>query len=170
MIVSSNSDRLHLKNDRKIFQSLDGLRILVVDDSADSCLLVSFILEGYGVKVMTAATAVEALEVIERFKPNLLISDIVMPGVDGYSFIRRVRSLNLTLGKIPAIAVTAMCREQDRNLALSCGFQSYLSKPIDPTDLALEIVRLIELDYPAIPKNPNSGIHNATYLDCLPWV
>ncbi|MFQ4141963.1 response regulator [Chlorogloeopsis sp. ULAP02] len=170
MIVSSNSDSLHLKNDRKIFQSLDGLRILVVDDSADSCLLVSFILEGYGVKVMTATTALEALEVMEQFKPNLLISDIVMPGVDGYSFIRRVRNLNLTLRAIPAIAVTAMCREEDRNLAISCGFQSYLSKPIDPTDLALEVLRLIESDYPAVPNNPNSGIHNATHLDCLPWV
>ncbi|RUR75497.1 response regulator [Chlorogloeopsis fritschii PCC 9212] len=149
MILSSNSDYLHLKNDRNIFQSLDGLRILVVDDSADSCSLVSFILEGYGVKVMTAATALEGLEVIEKFQPNLLISDIVMPEIDGYSFIRQVRSLGSTLGKIPAIAVTAMCREEDFNLAIECGFQSCLSKPIDPTNLALEIAKLSQLLRPA---------------------
>ncbi|RUR83194.1 hypothetical protein PCC6912_25680 [Chlorogloeopsis fritschii PCC 6912] len=146
MIMSSDLDNNHLKDDREDFQPLDGLRILVVDDDVDNCVLFAFILESYGVQVMTSESAIEALEILQQFEPNVLISDIAMPEVDGCSFIRRVRTLNPPLGEIPAIAITAMCTEEDRNFALKSGFQSYLSKPVEPTDLATEIVKIITLN------------------------
>ncbi|NMG18210.1 response regulator [Brasilonema bromeliae] len=141
--MSNDSENRHPNDDIEDFQSLGGLRILVVDDDADTCILITFILESYGVQVMTAASALDALEVIGQFEPNLLISDIAMPEVDGYSLMRKVRTLSPPLGGIPAIAVTAMDTQEGRDLALISGFQAYLAKPIEPDDLVIEIAKLI---------------------------
>ncbi|NEQ27875.1 MAG: response regulator, partial [Microcoleus sp. SIO2G3] len=91
--MSNDSENIHPDDDIDDFQPLEGLRVLVVDDDADNCNLIAFILESAGAEVMTAASAVEALQVMGQFEPNLLISDIAMPEVDGYSLIRRVRTL-----------------------------------------------------------------------------
>ena len=124
--------------------ALDGLRALVVDDDADNSDLIAFILESAGVQVMTAASVIEALEIIEQFEPNLLISDIAMPGVDGYSFIRRIRSLGSPLGKIPAIAITALTQKEEYDFALASGFNICLTKPIELDDLIPQIVTLLK--------------------------
>lgn len=141
--MSNTSESRHPNDDIRNFQTLDGLRIVVVDDDADSLVLTTFILESYGVETVTATSALEALEVIKQFIPDVLIIDIAMPEVDGYSLIRKVRRLNSPQNQIPAIAVTAMDSQEGRDLALKAGFQSYLIKPTDPNHIVTEIVNIL---------------------------
>lgn len=143
--MSNDSENFHPDDDIDDFEPLEGLRVLVVDDDADNSNLIAFILESAGARVMTAASAVEALQVMGQFEPNLLISDIAMPEVDGYSLIRRVRTLDPPLGAIPAIAVTAMDIQEGRKLAFMSGFEGYLMKPVEPAELITEIIKLIQL-------------------------
>uniref|UniRef100_A0A0C1QR02 Chemotaxis protein CheY n=1 Tax=Tolypothrix bouteillei VB521301 TaxID=1479485 RepID=A0A0C1QR02_9CYAN len=124
-------------------QALEGLRALVVDDDVDNCILMAFILESYGIQVTTASSAIEALEIMNEFEPNILISDIAMPQVNGYSFIRKIRKLKTTLSMIPAIAITALATQDDCDLALASGFNVFLTKPIEPDDLIAEIKKLM---------------------------
>ncbi|MBW4504079.1 MAG: response regulator [Scytonema hyalinum WJT4-NPBG1] len=141
--MSNISENRHPNDDIINFQTLDGLRIVVVDDDADSLVLTSFILESCGVQTVTATSALEALEIIQQYVPDVLIIDIAMPEVDGYSLIRKVRTLNSPQNQIPAIALTAMDSEEGRDLALKLGFQSYLIKPSDPNDIVTEIVNIL---------------------------
>ena len=110
---------------------LDGLTVLVVDDQADERELLRTILVSRGADVRTAASADDALEQIQRDPPAVLVSDIAMPQQDGYALLRRLRLLPGEARDVPAIAVTAHARAEDRMRALSAGFQSYLSKPIE---------------------------------------
>ncbi|BAZ22674.1 response regulator receiver domain protein [Kalymmatonema gypsitolerans NIES-4073] len=141
--MSNTSKNCHHNDDISNIQTLDGLRIVVVDDDADSLVLTTFILESYGVQTMTATCALEAIEVIKQSVPDVLIIDIAMPEVDGYSLIRKVRTLNSPQNQIPAIALTAMDSEEGRDLALKAGFQSYLIKPTEPNDILTEIVNIV---------------------------
>ncbi len=133
------------------FPALNKLRVLVVDDNADTLELVSFILEEYGTEVITAASAIEAIAAIAQFNPNILISDIAMPGIDGYSLIRKVRTLSSERGgQIPAIALTAYASEEERIRLLDSGFQMHIAKPVDPAKLVAVVANLaqthLELD------------------------
>ncbi|WP_375500425.1 response regulator [uncultured Nostoc sp.] len=125
---------------------LAGLRVLVVDDEADTRNFLSFMFEEYGAFTTTVASVDEALAVIEQAKPDILISDIGMSEQDGYTLIRKLRSLEPEKGgRIPAIALTAYTREEDRIEALSAGFQQHLSKPIDPTKLIAMVADVLKL-------------------------
>lgn len=127
------------------FSNLEGLRILVVDDDVDTLELITFILEEYQMQVTTAASASEALDSLTRSLPHIMISDIAMPGEDGYSLIRKVRNLEAESGgHIPAIALTAFAREEDRILALDAGFQMHVAKPVDPFELVAVVAKLAE--------------------------
>ena len=127
------------------FPSLNGLGILVVDDNIDTLGLIRFILEQCQAQVTTVTSASEALAALSQFKPNLLISDIGMPGEDGYSLIQRIRSLPAKLGgQIPAAALTAFAGESERNRALTAGFQIHISKPVEPAELVAAVVKLAE--------------------------
>jgi CheY-like chemotaxis protein len=141
--VSNFSKHCHLDDDIKNVQTLDGLRILVVDDDTDSLVLTTFILESYGVQTMTATSALEAFELMRQFIPDILIIDIAMPEIDGYSLIRRIRTLEPPQNEIPAIALTAIDSQEGRDLGLKSGFQSYLIKPTNPDELATEITHLL---------------------------
>jgi CheY-like chemotaxis protein len=125
--------------------SLEGLRILVVDDEADARELMTIILEERQAQVTTVASAAEAYATLEWFKPDLLISDIGMPGEDGYSLIRNVRlkEAREKLGWKPAIALTAHARVEDRLRALSAGFQAHVAKPVEPAELVAVIASLL---------------------------
>jgi len=115
-------------------QSLDGLRVLVVDDEADVRDFITVMLESYGIGVKAVASAAAALEELPRFHPNVLLSDIRMPDVDGYSLIRRIRSLEAGQGNhIPAAAITAYL-EEDREKALHAGFEAHLHKLAPPSE------------------------------------
>ncbi|BDI18915.1 hypothetical protein ANSO36C_47170 [Nostoc cf. commune SO-36] len=125
---------------------LAGLRVLVVDDEADTRNFLSFMFEEYGAFATAVASVDEALAVLEQAKPDILISDIGMSGQDGYMLIRKLRSLEPEKGgRIPAIALTAYTREEDRLEALSAGFQQHLSKPIDPNKLIAAVANILEL-------------------------
>lgn len=129
------------------FSILGELRVLVVDDNIDTLELVAVILEQYGTEVITAASATEAMQVIAQSKPNVLVSDIAMPAVDGYSLIRQVRTLSSEQGgMIPAVALTAYASEEQRTLALESGFQMHVSKPVDPAELVAVVVKLAQIN------------------------
>ncbi|HEY9691694.1 MAG TPA: PAS domain-containing protein [Oculatellaceae cyanobacterium] len=122
---------------------LSGIKILVVDDEADSREFISFVLEQSGAAVTAVRSAREALETIVQTKPNLLLSDIGMPDVDGYMLIRQIRAMSPDQGgEIPAIALTAYASEIDAEKALSAGFQRHLAKPVDPDELAAAVTSL----------------------------
>ncbi len=127
---------------------LDGLKVLIVDDEADAREMLALLLRQSGAEVMMAASAAEALAIFtqdtaER-KPDVLVSDIGMPGEDGYTLIRQVRALAPEQGgRIPAIALTAYARTEDRIKALSSGFQSHVPKPIEPAEFITVVANLI---------------------------
>jgi PAS domain S-box-containing protein len=119
---------------------LSGLRVLLVDDEADMCDLAVAILKEYGAEVRVTGSATEALLVLDQFKPNVLISDIGMPEVDGYTLMRQIREKLAQQGEqIRAIALTAYAGEVDRQQALSAGFEIHLAKPIEPEQLVKAI-------------------------------
>jgi PAS domain S-box-containing protein len=123
--------------------TLEGLRVLVVDDEADARELIATMLQPYGVEVMAAASAVEALLALQEFQPDVLVSDIGMPGEDGYALIRQLRALSQEQGgRIPAVALTAYARAEDRTQALLAGFQLHISKPVNQAELAAVIANL----------------------------
>ena len=123
--------------------NLDGLLILVVDDEEDTRQLLVQSLTLYGATVICASSAAEALSEIKEKKPDVLVSDIGMPDEDGYSLIRKVRALDdAKLSRLPAVALTAFTRAQDRMRALSSGYQSHVAKPVEPDELATVIASL----------------------------
>ena len=115
---------------------LDGLRILVVDDEADTREMLKEGLQYCGAKVSVAGNAAEALEALTTTSPDILISDIGMPGIDGYDLIRKVRDLPRERGgKIPAIALTAYTRTEDRLSSLRAGYDMHVPKPVELAEL-----------------------------------
>jgi len=115
---------------------LDGLKILVVDDDPDALELATAILEASGAAVRRCPAAAEALSALREWHPDVLVSDIEMPGEDGYALIRRVRALDAAEGgRTPAVALTAYGRTQDRILSLAAGYSMHIPKPVDPGEL-----------------------------------
>ncbi len=125
---------------------LDGLRVLAVDDDQDARDLIRTILTQYGAVVETAGSISQALAVFERpeeWQPELLISDIEMPEADGYQLIRKLRELESQRGRrVPAIALTAYARVEDRLRSLSAGFQMHVTKPVEPAELLTIVASL----------------------------
>jgi PAS domain S-box-containing protein len=122
---------------------LSGIKVLIVDDDADSRDFVTFVLELYGAQVTKAASALEALQVLAQSKPDILISDIGMPQMDGYELLRQIRTWTPDHGgEIPAIALTAYAGEFDQRQAFAAGFQMHVSKPVEPDALATAVARL----------------------------
>ncbi len=113
---------------------LKGLHILMVDDEQDSRELVAFVLEEAGAMITSVASADEALKAIERFTPDLVVSDIGMPETDGYSLIQQIRA-QLPASQVPAVALTAYAGELDRAAAIASGFQQHIPKPVNPEQL-----------------------------------
>lgn len=123
-------------------QSLDGLRVLVVDDEPDVCEFITATLESQGIGVRAVTSVAAALEELERFRPDVLVSDIRMPGRDGYDLIRQIRTLEAEQGKhIPAAAITAYL-EEDREKALDAGFEMHLHKLAQPIELVEMVAQL----------------------------
>jgi CheY-like chemotaxis protein len=122
---------------------LEGLRVLVVDDDPDARDLLCALLGQRGASVSTASRAEDAFELLTTERPDVLVSDIAMPGEDGYTLVGRVRALPADQGgATPAIAVTAYAASSDRARALAAGFDHYLSKPVD-LDKLVETLRAL---------------------------
>jgi PAS domain S-box-containing protein len=129
---------LHLR------QTLQGIRVLVVDDDADTLLLLSTVLTESGAYVKTASSAEEAFAEVQVWRPNLIVSDIGMPGENGYEFMMRVKAWGRQTGSwIPAVALTAYSRVEDRMKTLAAGFQMHLPKPVEPAELVAVIESLV---------------------------
>ena len=123
--------------------SLQGLKVLVVDDEADTRELISEVLKECGSEVIMSCSAAEALEALEQHRPDILISDLGMPDEDGYSLISKIRSLPPERGgQIPAAALTAYARAEDRMRVLRSGFQFHLPKPVDSAELVTVVASL----------------------------
>jgi CheY-like chemotaxis protein len=119
-------------------RSLEGVRILIVEDDQDARHLVSRLLQDFQADVREAATVASAKATLQSFRPDLIISDISMPGEDGFDLIRYLRAPGSAFADIPAIALTAFARDEDRYRALDSGYQHHMAKPV-------ETLKLVEL-------------------------
>ena len=125
--------------------ALTGLTILVVDDERDSLDIVRYVLADMAATIVTASTAYEALQTIDQLKPDLMISDIGMPEMDGLELIRRVRaSGNAQVAGVRALALTAFSRREDRLRSLEAGFDEYLAKPVAPAELVRAVLTMCD--------------------------
>jgi signal transduction histidine kinase/ActR/RegA family two-component response regulator len=140
-------------------QTLDGVSVLVVDDEPDSNEMVSALLAAQGAEVRVAGSAEQALAILERWRPDVLISDIGMPEQDGYALIRRVRARSPEEGgRTPALALTAYARVADRVQALNAGFQAHVVKPVDPEELVAVVAAVLGLPLRAAsPRSDANG-------------
>ena len=122
---------------------LSGLKLLVVDDEADTRELLTMVLEQCGAEVRACASAAEALAALEEEEPDVLVSDIGMPGENGYDLIRKVRAWEAGRERrIPAVALTAYARVEDRMQALTSGYNMHVAKPVEPAELAVVVASL----------------------------
>lgn len=122
---------------------LGGFHVLVVDDDRDTCELLAAVLGYYGAEVTVVASAEEALAALDRIRPDVVVSDVAMPGVDGYALVRQLKEIERQRGwRLPAMALTAHARASDSEQAFLAGFEAYVAKPVEPADLAQMIARL----------------------------
>ncbi len=129
-------------------QLLSGVNVLLVDDDTDTLKLMTTALTRRHATVTAVSSAGEAIQAIQRRRPDVLVSDIAMPGEDGYGLIEKVRSLEGNDAEtIPAVAITAYAKEEDRERALSSGFQIYLAKPVELTELISVVARAARRDF-----------------------
>lgn len=123
--------------------SLVGVRALFVDDEADAREIITMMLAERGAEVRTVASATEALAACDEWRPEILIADIGMPGEDGYTLMKKLRALEKSRGgHIPAIALTAYARREDRLRALAVGYERHVPKPVEPGELLAAVASL----------------------------
>lgn len=127
-------------------QLLSGVNVLLVDDDTDTLKLMTTALTRRQATVTAVSSAGEAIQAIQQRRPDVLVSDIAMPGEDGYGLIEKVRSLE-SAENIPAVAITAYAKDEDRERALSSGFQIYLAKPVEVTELISVVARAARRDF-----------------------
>jgi PAS domain S-box-containing protein len=146
----STPQKSTLHTELKASEDLVGLKILVVDDEPDTSEMISFVFNQCGAIVKTAGSVKEALEIFDEWSPELLVSDIGMPNEDGYHLIRAIRQERGS--RIPAVALTALARVEDRIKALMTGYQMHVSKPVEPVELITIAVSLV----PLVNRRPDS--------------
>jgi len=126
-----------------LLPSLAGVHALVVDDEADARDLIQRVLQEQGATVSVAASGAEAMRIMETSEPDILISDVGMPDMDGYQLMRRIRASEPKGRRLPALALTAFARAEDRKRALLAGYQSHVAKPVDMAELVIVIAGLV---------------------------
>jgi CheY-like chemotaxis protein len=123
--------------------NLKGIKVLVVDDHDEARALFAIVLNQYGAEVIESASAGEAIQALQQLRPDVLVSDIAMPGEDGFALIKMVRDLTPERGgQVPAVAVTAMTMKNDHRI-LAAGFQRHLLKPVEPSELAATVASVV---------------------------
>ncbi|MBD2679316.1 MULTISPECIES: response regulator [Nostoc] len=147
LIAAAKLNQDDTASDNSSDLNFNGLQALLVDDDRDSREFIAFVLEQYGVQVTQADSASEALSSLGQGKFDLLISDIGMPDIDGYTLIRQIRKLSPNRGgEIPAIALTAYAGDSDRQQALAAGFHHHISKPIEPEVLIQALLSILGIE------------------------
>ncbi|MEH1768867.1 response regulator [Nostoc sp.] len=150
-MLPKNSNETYPQKDREFLEqipqsqspSLNGLRVLVVDDNDDCLCIVTFILSDYQAQTKTATSVDEAIEAIEEWKPDIVISDIGMPDKDGYSLVTSIRNKEASMGGfLPAVALTSYAYQEDIREAIDAGFQEVIRKPFEPDELVAVVARL----------------------------
>ncbi|MFO0982030.1 MAG: response regulator [Planctomycetota bacterium] len=148
---ADDEERVHPRVDRHeplplaALPNLGGIRVLVVDDEIESSSVLRSLLEQCGAEVRDAQSAAQALHAAQEWRPALIVSDIGMPGEDGYTFMERYRAWEQTIGGwTPAVALTAYARGEDRVRALSAGYQTHVAKPVDLVEFALIVAGLLQ--------------------------
>jgi CheY-like chemotaxis protein len=150
-MLPKNSNETYPQKDREFLEqipqsqspSLNGLRVLVVDDNDDCLCIVTFILSDYQAQTKTATSVDEAIEAIEEWKPDIVISDIGMPDKDGYSLVSSIRNKEASMGGfLPAVALTSYAYPEDISSAIDAGFQEVIRKPFEPDELVAVVARL----------------------------
>ena len=123
---------------------LDGLHVLIVEDDPDTATVLAELVAENGAEARTAASVAEALDVLGRWRVDLLLSDLGMPGEDGYALIEKVRRQESAQGAkaLPAVAITAYARKEDRESALAAGFDTHVAKPLDPEELLATVAEV----------------------------
>jgi CheY-like chemotaxis protein len=124
---------------------LPNIRIVIVDDHADTRNLLRLLLEYCGAQPTVAGSGQEALELIKKEHPDLLVSDLAMPHMDGYELMEKVQDLEEEIGSLPSIACSAFARAEDRARSRQAGFQAHVAKPVDPDELVRTILKVINL-------------------------
>jgi CheY-like chemotaxis protein len=128
----------------KGLRNLTGIRVMAIDDEADALGLLRVVLEAAGAEVITMSSAADALQRVADAKPDVMVIDLGMPQMDGFEFIGRIRaSSDPDVRDIPAAALTAFARSEDRTKALDHGFEMHLAKPVDPGELVSSIATLV---------------------------
>jgi CheY-like chemotaxis protein len=122
---------------------LTGRRVLVVEDVADARQLVTDVLQAYGAEVVAVESGAAALQILDSFHPDVLVSDIGMPDMDGYELIEKIRARGCTSQKLPALALTAFASPADREAAAQAGYQTHVAKPLIATELTAAVAHLI---------------------------
>ncbi|MBC7785794.1 MAG: response regulator [Burkholderiales bacterium] len=135
--------------------NLRGIRVLLVDDEDDSREILKRVLCECDAEVTTSASGADALIVLRSYRPDVLISDIGMPGMDGYDFLRHVRALDGAAGHVPAIALTAFARSEDRTRALSVGYAVHVVKPVEPSELVVTVASVVGRAHDVAPLAPD---------------
>ena len=123
-------------------RALDGVRVLLVEDTDDTRELLAFALEHCSAVVTTASSATEALESFQKDRPQIIVTDLAMPYHDGYWLLRQVRAL-APGAAVPAVALTAFTERYSKDQVLAAGFDAFMSKPIDPTDLCRALRQIL---------------------------
>ncbi|WP_425616269.1 PAS domain S-box protein [Anatilimnocola sp. NA78] len=141
--------------------NLSGVQVLIIDDERDARELAKRILTECQATVLVAPSGNEALQILETAKPDVIVSDIGMPGLDGYELMRRIRAQGHT---VPAAALTAFARAEDRNQAILAGFQTHLTKPLDPGELMTTVAKLVG----RTGSNLSAG-SRSTIRSPIPW-
>ncbi|OWY65789.1 hybrid sensor histidine kinase/response regulator [cyanobacterium TDX16] len=143
--ATPNLINLTANDESKLNSLLNGVNVLVVEDNNDSRDFIKFALEQAGATVTTVSSAADAVAYLERNRPDILISDIAMPETDGYQFIQQLRATEQPGDKhIPAIALTAHAKPEDRSRSLAAGFQQHITKPVESTALITAVAELIK--------------------------
>ena len=141
--AASANSHAHLAFDQP--PDLSGIKILAVDDEADARMLLDALFKQCGAEIRTCSSVAETLEALQEYKPDVLVSDIGLPGEDGYSLMRKIREQEAGTGeRLPAVALTAFARTEDRVQALSAGYNMHVPKPVEPAELALVIASLVK--------------------------
>jgi CheY-like chemotaxis protein len=142
-LVERRSSGANEQTRHQCLPELSGLKVLVVEDEADARALILAVLERCGAEVSSASSVQEALVALERSLPDILVSDIGMPHEDGYCLLEKVRALPPERGgRIPAVALTAYARAEDRIKVLGSGFQMHVTKPVEPAELVAVVASL----------------------------